>query len=139
MIACGLARYGLKEEVLRITEALFDVSLFVDLHRLPELFCGFIRRPGEGPTLYPIACAPQAWAAASVFLLIQSCLGLGISAAESRLYFSHPVLPPFLSKLQVHNLQVGEASVDLLLLRHGHDVGINVLRREGKLAITMVK
>jgi glycogen debranching enzyme len=139
LIACGLARYGLKEEVLQITEALFDVSLFVDLHRLPELFCGFIRRPGEGPTLYPVACAPQAWAAASVFLLLQSCLGLGISAPESRLYFSHPVLPPFLSKLQIHNLRVGEASVDLLLLRHGLDVGINVLRREGKLEITMVK
>ena len=82
---------------------------------------------------------PQAWAAASVFLLIQSCLGLGISAPENRLYFSHPVLPPFLSKLQVHNLRVGEASVDLMLLRHGLDVGINVLRREGKLEITMVK
>ena len=139
LIACGLARYGLKEEVLQITEALFDVSLFVDLHRLPELFCGFIRRPGEGPTLYPVACAPQAWAAASVFLLLQACLGLGISASENRLYFSHPVLPPFLSKLQIHNLRVGEASVDLLLLRHGLDVGINVLRREGKLEITMVK
>jgi glycogen debranching enzyme len=139
LIACGLARYGLKEEVLQITEALFDVSLFVDLHRLPELFCGFIRRPGEGPTLYPVACAPQAWAAASVFLLLQACLGLGISASENRLYFSHPVLPPFLSKMQIHNLRVGEASVDLLLLRHGLDVGINVLRREGKLEITMVK
>ena len=50
-------------------------ALFVDLHRLPELFCGFPRRPGEGPTLYPVACAPQAWAAGAVFMLLQAALG----------------------------------------------------------------
>jgi glycogen debranching enzyme len=40
--------------------ALFDASLFMDLHRMPELFCGFPQAPGEGPTRYPVACAPQA-------------------------------------------------------------------------------
>jgi glycogen debranching enzyme len=139
LIACGLARYGLKEEVLRIMAGLFDASLFVDLHRLPELFCGFVRRPGEGPTLYPVACAPQTWAAAAVFLLLQACLGVTVSAPEGRVCFSYPVLPPFLKEVQVRNLRVGGATVDLLLLRHGQDVGINVLRREGRVEITMVK
>jgi glycogen debranching enzyme len=139
LIAAGLARYGLKEEVLQIMAALFDASLFIDLHRLPELFCGFVRRPGEGPTLYPVACSPQSWSAASVFLLLQACLGLTIHAAENRLSFVHPVLPAFLNKLELHNLRVGKGRVDLLLLRHGHDVGINVLRREGQVEISMVK
>ncbi len=139
LIAAGLARYWLKDEVLQIMTGLFDASLFVDLNRLPELFCGFIRRPGEGPTLYPVACSPQAWAAASVFLVLQACLGLSIDAAKNRLSFAHPVLPAFLSKLELHNLSVGEGSVDLLLLRHGNDVGINVLRREGRVEIAMVK
>jgi glycogen debranching enzyme len=139
LFASGSARYGLKTPVLKIMTGLFDASRFVDLHRLPELFCGFPRRPGEGPTLYPVACAPQAWSAGAVFLLLQACLGLQISAPESRICFHYPLLPPFLREVQVRDLHVGEATIDLLLIRHGDDVGINVLRREGKVALTMVK
>ena len=139
LIALGLARYGLKEEVLQIMNGLFDASLFIDLHRLPELFCGFERRPSEGPTLYPVACAPQAWAAAAVFLLLQACLGMHIDAPQGRLSFSHPILPAFLEELQIRNLHIGPAAVDLLLLRHDNDVGIQLLRRDGKLEITTTK
>ncbi len=139
LIAAGLARYGRKEEVLRIMAGLFDTSLFVDLHRLPELFCGFLRRPGEGPTLYPVACSPQSWAAASVYLLVQACLGLHLSAPGRRLSFCYSTLPPFLKELQVRNLQLGSASLDLLFLRHGDDVGVKVLRRQGDVEITMLK
>jgi glycogen debranching enzyme len=139
LAAAGLARYGLKDSVLGIMTGLFDASLFFDLHRMPELFCGFGRRPGEGPTLYPVACAPQAWAAASVFLLLQACLGLTINAPEAQVSFAYPLLPAFLKEVQIRGLKVGAASVDLLLLRHGHDVGINVLRRDGRLEVRMVK
>jgi glycogen debranching enzyme len=139
LVAEGLARYGHKDGVARILAGLFDASLFFDLRRLPELFCGFPRRPGEGPTLYPVACAPQAWSAASVFLLLQACLGLTVKAAESQLLFSYPLLPDFLKEVRVKGLRVGEGSVDLLLLRHGHDVGINVVRRAGDVHIMMVK
>jgi glycogen debranching enzyme len=139
LIAAGLARYGLKEGVIRIMSGLFDASLFIDLHRLPELFCGFPRRPGEGPTLYPVACSPQAWSAASVYMLLQASLGLSIDAERSLLCFSYPQLPPFLSEVHIQRLPVGSASVDLALLRHGQDVGINVLRREGQVQIHMVK
>jgi glycogen debranching enzyme len=139
LVGEGLARYGHKDGVVRILAGLFDASLFFDLHRLPELFCGFPRRPGEGPTLYPVACAPQAWSAASVFLLLQACLGLTIRAAESQLLFSYPLLPDFLREVRIKNLRVGGGSVDLLLLRHGHDVGINVVRRAGDVHILMVK
>jgi glycogen debranching enzyme len=139
LIAYGLARYGLKPEVLRIMTGLADASLHLDLHRLPELFCGFVRRPGEGPTLYPVACAPQSWAAAAVFLLLQACLGLNVQGPEARVCFSYPQLPDFLKDVEIHGLRVAGGSVDLLLQRYGDDVGINVLRREGKVEITMVK
>jgi glycogen debranching enzyme len=139
LLAWGLAHYGLKDEVLQVMNGLFDASQFLDLHRLPELFCGFTRRPGEGPTLYPVACAPQAWSAAAVFLLVQACLGLKAQATEGRLSFCYPLLPAFLEDVHIRNLRVGEATVDLLLLRHGQDVGINVLRREGKVEINMLK
>src|SRR5262249_27086635 len=71
LIALGLARYGLKRAVEQVFQGLFDTASYMDLRRLPELFCGFARRRGRGPTLYPVACAPQAWASAPPFTLIE--------------------------------------------------------------------
>jgi glycogen debranching enzyme len=139
VIAYGLARYGQKEAALRVLAGLFDASLFVDLHRMPELFCGFPRRPGEGPTLYPVACAPQSWSAASVYLLLQSCLGLTIDAPRGQVRFGYPVLPESLREVRIRNLRVGPATLDLHLERHPHDVGVDVLRREGSVEVVVVK
>ena len=69
LIALGLSRYGLKRPVAQITRGLFEAATYMDLRRLPELFCGFQRERRRGPTLYPVACAPQAWASATVFSL----------------------------------------------------------------------
>jgi Glycogen debranching enzyme len=90
---------------------------------------------GEGPTLYPVACAPQAWAAGSVFLLLQACLGLSIHSAEERIRFTGPTLPEFLKEVRIENLRVGKATVDLLLQRHPQDVSIRVLRMDGQIII----
>jgi glycogen debranching enzyme len=139
LTAYGFGRYGLRESVLQILTGLFDASLFIDLHRLPELFCGFPRRPGEGPTLYPVACAPQSWAAASVFLLLQACLGLSVRAHPPQVSFSYPLLPPYLQEVCIKNLRVGEASVDLFIRNHAQDVSINIARRQGKVEIQTVK
>ena len=81
---------------------MLGASEMVDLHRLPELFCGFLRRPGEGPTLYPVACAPQAWAAGAVFLLLGSALGITIDGARGEVSLIHPVLPPAIGELRHH-------------------------------------
>ena len=140
LIAAGFARYGLKESAAMLLAGLLDASLFFDLHRLPELFCGFPRRLGEGPTLYPVACNPQAWASGAVFLLLEACLGLRVSAPEQKLVFSKPVLPAFLPKVSIRDLKVGDARVDLLLTRHDEgDVGVNVLRRNGALEVLIFK
>jgi glycogen debranching enzyme len=139
LIAAGMASYGFKQGALKILCGLFDASQFLELHRLPELWCGFPRRPGEGPTLYPVACSPQTWSSVAVFLLLQSCLGLRIEAPRARLSFSQPVLPPFLEHIEIKNLRIGEAAVDLSLERHAKDVGINILRREGRVEIVVTK
>ena len=139
LIAQGLARYGLGEMALQIWNGLFEAGRRFDLNRMPELFCGFPQTPGEGPVLYPVACAPQAWSAASVFLLFQACLGLTISGAERSVCFFRPHLPACLGELRIHNLEVARASVDLLLVRHEQDVGVNVLRREGDVRVLVVK
>ena len=43
LIALGLARYGLKHSVEHVFKGLFDAATYMDLRRLPELFCGFRR------------------------------------------------------------------------------------------------
>jgi glycogen debranching enzyme len=138
LIAQGLAHYGLKEGVLRVMTGFYEASAFLDLHRLPELFCGFHRRRGEGPTLYPVACSPQAWSAAAPFLLLQACLGLDVKGPERQVCFHQPVLPPFLREVHISNLDVGGVPVGLVLTRHGDDVSINVVRREGTVEVRMV-
>ena len=139
LIATGMASYGFKEGALKILCGLFDASLFLELHRLPELLCGFSRRPGEGPTLYPVACSPQTWSSVALFLLLQACLGLRIEAPRARLSFLQPVLPPFLDHIEIQHLRVGDAVVDLSLERHATDVGINILRREGRVEVVVTK
>jgi glycogen debranching enzyme len=91
---------------------------------------------GEGPTRYPIACAPQAWASASVYLMIQSLLGLEIDAPRRRIVFRSPRLPESIEWLRLTGLSVGSARLDLLCERRGEDVGISVIGRKGDIAIT---
>lgn len=139
LIAYGLANYGYKELAVQILTGQFDASLYMDIHRMPELFCGFTRIPKQGPILYPVANAPQSWAAASVFLLLQACLGLSINAPESQIRFLYPVLPESLSEIRISNLKVGNASVDLRISRHTNDVGVIVESREGDIEVIVIK
>jgi glycogen debranching enzyme len=139
LVAAGFARYGMRDQAVQVLQGLFDATLFLDMHRLPELFCGFQRRLGEGPTLYPVSCSPQAWASGSVFLLLQACLGIEVRAAEHKVILANPCLPPFLEEVHIDGLRVGDAKVDLLLTRYGRDVGINVPQREGKVSVVALK
>jgi glycogen debranching enzyme len=139
MIAAGFARYGLMREAALVLAALFDLSQVVDADRLPELICGFHRRQDGFPTLYPVACAPQAWAAGAVFLLLQACLGLRVDAVDHRVSFTRATLPDSIESLRIVNLRVGDARADLLLTQYAHDVGITVLRREGQLEVVAIK
>lgn len=139
MIAMGLARYGLKDEALRIMAGLYHASRYFDLNRMPELFCGFERRPSEGPTLYPVACAPQAWAAGGVFLLLDAALGLYVDGRRGLVKFHNPRLPDFLDTLRLKRVQVGKAQVDIELKRYRNDVGVQILRRSGEVEVMVVK
>jgi len=109
------------------------------MRRLPELICGFPRRPGEGPTQYPVACAPQAWASGAVFMLLSAALGLSVDGCANEIALSRPVLPSSVPTLRLTGLPIGGGCVDLLLENHPHDVGVTVLRRDGAARITVVK
>jgi glycogen debranching enzyme len=138
LIGLGLARYGHSQEALALTTALFDAASHMHLRRLPELFCGFERKRGKAPTLYPVACAPQAWAAVATFALLQACLGIEIDCAASRLVMRQPRLPHFLEWLSIKRLQVGEARVDLMVRRHDSGVAVNLVSREGKAEVEVL-
>jgi glycogen debranching enzyme len=135
LIAWGLCRYRLRAQALRILDAWFDASLHLELRRMPELICGFERRPGQAPTIYPLACTPQSWAAGAVFLLLQSVLGLSVSAARREVRFERPALPVTLRELWISGLRIGDARVDVEVARRGDRVVVDALRREGEVRI----
>ena len=138
LIAMGCARYGQKRATLRILLALCEAAALLDLNRLPELYCGFVRRLGEAPTLYPVACSPQAWASAAVFYLLEACLGISFQPEARRISLCQPVLPEFLNRLEVRNLQLADGRVDLAFERHTHDVGVHVLSEVGGIEVAVL-
>ena len=140
LIAHGAAGTGCKDLAVRVLTGLFAAGTYFDLNRMPELFCGFDREPGEGPVPYPVACAPQAWAAGLRVPAAASVPGPGRQRRSSGRSGStnrgcHPSCP----ELRITNLEVARATVDLLLVRHGDDVGVNVLRRAGDLSVVVAK
>jgi glycogen debranching enzyme len=137
IIAMGMARHGLKDHASRLFESFFDAALYIDLRRLPELFCGFARRRGQGPTFYPVACTPQAWAATALHAQLAACLGLQFDPAGQSVVFDRPRLPPFLDEVTLHNLSLGEARISVLLRRMGNEVAMNVLERTGTIHAVM--
>lgn len=140
LIAFGLASYGLKEHFLKVFSGIFDVSLFMEFHRLPELFCGFHRRKGVPPTLYPVACSLQTWSAGSLLFMLQASLGISFEAREGKVIFQQPILPEFLNHVHLKNLTITpNSSVDLLIRRYGDDVTIEVLRKSGDINILIIK
>jgi glycogen debranching enzyme len=136
LIAVGLSLYGFQSKVADVFNGMYEASAHVDLHQLPELFCGFHKRAdSSGPTLYPVACSPQAWAAGSVFLLFRAALGINIRASERVIRFCNPTLPPNLDEVTIENLRVADASVNLLIRRHQEGIAVEVLRREGEVEV----
>jgi glycogen debranching enzyme len=122
IIANGMAKYGYKKIAGRVLLAMLDLSSEVELRRLPELFCGLKRRAGEGPTLYPVACSPQAWASGTPFFILGGCLGISLHSELGRIVFDRPFLPEGISQIAIRNLRCGKYSADLLLERRNDSV-----------------
>jgi glycogen debranching enzyme len=136
LIALGLSRYGMKPAVERIFTALFEAASYMDLRRLPELFCGFRRGRGRGPTLYPVACSPQAWASTTPFSLLQSSLGLELDPFADEIRLRGPTLPAFIDRVLIRNLRVGSATADIAVQKEkGRPVSVQVLRHDAPVRV----
>jgi glycogen debranching enzyme len=123
LCALGMSHYGERAGVVALTAALFETAANFEM-RLPELFCGFPRQPGEPPVAYPVACLPQAWAAGSVFMMLQACLGLSIDALEGSVTIVDPHLPIGIDRLWIDKLQVGDEIIGLAFERRGDRVAV---------------
>jgi glycogen debranching enzyme len=141
LLAWGCSRYpGLRLLTLRILSGLFDAAAVAEHQRLPELYCGFRRQPGEGPTLYPVACSPQAWSSGALFMVLGACLGITVDGVRGQVRFDRPSLPEWLEALSLRRLGVGQGrEVDLDIVRHTRDVEINVGARKGDVEVVVVK
>jgi glycogen debranching enzyme len=138
LIALGLARHGLKRQIEQVFTGLFEAATYMDWRRLPELFCGFRRRRGAGPTLYPVACAPQAWASATPFTLLEASLGLEFDTGANEIRLRNPRLPAFLDEVVLRNLRLGQSSIDLKVSRRDEVAAVEVLRTEGNIQASVV-
>jgi glycogen debranching enzyme len=136
LIAAGFARYGFSDAAATIFEGLFAASTFIDLRRLPELFCGFTRQRSRGPTFYPVACSPQAWAAVAPLSLMQSSLGLSFDPGLRTIRIERPALPPFLDEAVLRNVALGGGSADIAVRRQFSEVVVDVLRRSTGLTVS---
>ncbi len=137
LVAAGLANYGFTQLASRLLDAMFEASSYFEMNRLPELLCGLHKRSGEGPTLYPVACSPQAWSAGAAFMLVGASLGLSLDATERRIIFNRPALPESLPRMRIDGLQLGDSSVDLVIERHAQNVHVEVVRKTGHVDVIM--
>jgi glycogen debranching enzyme len=135
LIAAGLKNYGMNQETLQILSGMLDAAQHFEGNRLPELFGGLARENDNAPAPYPIACQPQAWAAATIPYLLTSILGLEPHAFERRLKIVRPMLPENVHSLEIHNLRVGGALADLIFERGDHGVTARILQKRGPLEV----
>ena len=137
IIGAGFARYGCRDEAARLLGNLYGVSLHYEGTRLPELFCGFKREFGYGPTRYPVACSPQSWAAGAPFLLLGAILGFEPNAELGRLILRQPTLPDWLSRMEIHGLRVGGQNGRLRFERSNNETAV-ILSRHSEIDIQVL-
>jgi glycogen debranching enzyme len=139
MVAIGFANYGLKEPIASLLAATSAAAFHMDLRRLPELFCGFKRSRGQAPTLYPVACAPQAWASAAPLAMLQACLGLTFEPRLNRIVLGSPFLPGFLDSIVLRNVEIGRTTIDFALRRRRDDdtVSLQILQNDGGVEVAV--
>ena len=135
LIMAGLKRYGAEAELNELATALCDAAFAFPYFRLPELFSGAPRAAHQSPVPYPVACRPQAFAAAALPCVLTSILGLVPDAPARRLYVVRPRLPFWLDFVRLSRLRVGDATVDLIFRRRGVGTVTEVIGRSGELDV----
>lgn len=138
IIIKGLTRYNYRREAVKVINGLIKASQYFKYNRLPELFCGFSRKETKRPIEYPVACSPQAWACGSIYLIIQSLLGINSDVTNSRIYLK-PILPDEINKVEIKNLKVGNNRVDFVVIKEKDRIKLSDVRIEGNIELILLK
>ncbi len=139
LIAAGLARYNRRQDAVRILDGLLQAAGQFKTGSLPELFCGFPRDERLGPVPYPVACHPQAWSAASIFMILQAMLGIEVMGFDRKLVIDSPTMPEWLDWLRIEGLKVGDGEVSLILRRVPEGTSVSIIERRGNVSIEVLK
>ncbi|HVW18422.1 MAG TPA: glycogen debranching N-terminal domain-containing protein, partial [Solirubrobacteraceae bacterium] len=137
IIAAGLKRYGHSGATMRIATSLFGIAARSRDYRLAELYCGFDRAGNTEIVNYPVACVPQAWAAATPFMLLQAMLGISAHAPSKTLAVVQPELPKWLQRAELQQLRIGAATVTLAFSQAHGITGFALVQQEGQIDVTM--
>ncbi len=139
LAAAGLARFKRHRSAIRILEGLLHAAGELKTGSLPELFCGYPRDERLGPVPYPVACHPQAWSAASIFMIVQALLGIDVLALEHKLIIDSPVMPEWLDWIKIEGLKVGDGEVSLIARRVPEGTSVSIIERRGDVRIEVLK
>ena len=112
LIAAGMGKTGHTDDAAKLFTGLMATAK-ANNWRLPELFGGFKKEEGLGPTAYPRACSPQAWAAAAPFQLLQAVLGLEVDAKKHEVKIDPNHWQKEWGTLRIKRLPVGDKTADI--------------------------
>lgn len=124
MILLGMSKTGYQTEANLVINELIDAAGHFEYDRLPELFCGYSKELGR-PVKYPVACSPQAWAAGTPLVFIQSLLGIFPNSLEKRIELS-PRLLDSMNYLKVENIAIGEGHLTLIVERVEEKIEVTI-------------
>jgi glycogen debranching enzyme len=139
LIAAGLARFKKHQDAIRILDGLLQAASYFKTGSLPELFCGFPRDERLGPVPYPVACHPQAWSAASIFMIVQAILGMEVMGFDRKLVIDLAEMPKWLEWLKIENLKVGDGEVSFIIRRIPEGASVGIMERRGNVAVEVLK
>ena len=130
IIIAGLIRYNYWIKAIKIIDGFVKAAQYFKDNRLPELFCGFSLKEVKSLVKYPFACSPQAWSSGSIYLIIQSLLGIEADAINDKIHLN-PILPEGINKVEVKNLKIGNNKINLVVIKENNCVKLNNIRIEG--------
>lgn len=125
MILLGMSKLGKQSEAKTVMDGLIEAASHFEYDRLPELFCGYDSSIGKA-VKYPVACSPQAWAAGTPLVFVQSLLGLFPDSLNKEIYLS-PSLLDGMNELTVKDIKIGDGHLSVRVKRTNETVEANVI------------
>lgn len=119
LIIEGLKNYGHQRESNQLITDIFKAATDFEFMRLPELYCGFDVNEEHESVKYPTSCSPQAWAAGSAFLFLQSILGLKVDGRKNKVIIN-PQLPDWLNSIKIKNLKVADQRISFEIIKNNN-------------------